>query len=49
MSMIVESCWALRSAALRADLHPITRKPRVLGTPGLRRKEEFPSALLRHG
>jgi hypothetical protein len=26
---------------LRADLHPATRKPRVSGTPGLRRKEMF--------
>ncbi len=31
--------------ALRADLHPNTRKPRVLGTPGLRHKEGFSSLL----
>jgi len=30
---------------LRADLHPATRKPRVSGTPGLRRKEMFYDAL----
>jgi hypothetical protein len=28
-----------RSAALRDDLHPATRKPRVSGAAGLRRKE----------
>lgn len=37
-----------RSATLRADLHPVTRKPRVPGTPGLRRKESVFSLLTRH-
>jgi len=31
-------CFFLaRSASLRADLHPVTRKTRVPGNPGLRR------------
>jgi len=29
----------VRSATLRAGLHPAVRKPRTLGDPGLRRKE----------
>jgi hypothetical protein len=33
--------FVCRSASLRDGLHPSTRKARVPGTPGLRRKEGF--------
>src|ERR1700731_597372 len=42
------SLFYWRFATLRADLHPITRKSRVSGTPGLRRKEGIVSLLPRH-
>ena len=37
---IVALRWSLlsRYALLRADLHPVTRKTRVSGTPGLRQR-----------